>query len=589
MKREEIKEQYQWAIDEIIQKYPLEETIEKSKKDCEKLEGFKGSFHQDENILQALRLSDEIMLALDNLTTYCHLKLNEDNRISSAQINYQLASQAYTNFLEKSSFIEPQILALGEEKILELAQKKEFEDFDFYLKDLLRQRAHILSEQEETILASVNEIAHAPSDIYDMLMEADMKFGQVQLDGQMQELTFSTYSKFMENKDPQTRRDAFKMLHSTIAKCGNAISRMYSSAVKSYVIGARLKKYGSSLEASLFDDNVPPDVYHNLIRTVKQHLDLFQRFVKLKKRSLNMEDFHIYDIYLPFVKDFEKKISFDEAFDTIVEALAPLGEEYVEVLSKAREERWMDVYPNEGKAGGAYSSGTHDSKPFILLNFNDKYSDMSTMAHELGHSMHSYFARHAQPSSKSDYSLFIAEVASTVNEIILIKHLLNKVEDHEEKKFLIGRFLEQFKGTLFRQVMFADFEARVHESFENDNPLSMEGFNELFYNLNKEFFGDSLILDDEIKYEWMKVHHFYRPFYVFMYSTSYCAAIAIATKILGGDEETLNGYLKALKSGGSLYPIDAIKLANIDMNTQEPIQLALDFFKNLLDEYEACL
>lgn len=589
MKREEIKEQYQWAIDEIIQKYPLEETIEKSKKDCEKLESFKGSFHQDENILQALRLSDEIMLALDNLTTYCHLKLNEDNRISSAQINYQLASQAYTNFLEKSSFIEPQILALGEEKILELAQKKEFEDFDFYLKDLLRQRAHILSEQEETILASVNEIAHAPSDIYDMLMEADMKFGQVQLDGQMQELTFSTYSKFMENKDPQTRRDAFKMLHSTIAKCGNAISRMYSSAVKSYVIGARLKKYGSSLEASLFDDNVPPDVYHNLIKTVKQHLDLFQRFVKLKKRSLNMEDFHIYDIYLPFVKDFEKKISFDEAFDTIVEALAPLGEEYVEVLSKAREERWMDVYPNEGKAGGAYSSGTHDSKPFILLNFNDKYSDMSTMAHELGHSMHSYFARHAQPSSKSDYSLFIAEVASTVNEIILIKHLLNKVEDHEEKKFLIGRFLEQFKGTLFRQVMFADFEARVHESFENDNPLSMEGFNELFYNLNKEFFGDSLILDDEIKYEWMKVHHFYRPFYVFMYSTSYCAAIAIATKILGGDEETLNGYLKALKSGGSLYPIDAIKLANIDMNTQEPIQLALDFFKNLLDEYEACL
>lgn len=589
MKREEIKEQYKWAIDEIIEKYPLEETIERSKQDCETLESYRGRFDKEENILQALKLSSEIMLALDNLITYCHLKLNEDNRISNSQINYQLALQAYTNFLEKSSFIEPQILELGEEKILQLAQKEAFEEFDFYLKKLVRQKAHVLSEKEEAIFAGLNEVISAPTHIFDMLIEADMKFGQVELNGQMQELTLSTYSKFMENQNQQTRRDAFKKIHSKLGENGNTISAMYATNVKSYVIGARLKKYSSSLEASLFDDNIPVDVYHNLIKTVKKNLPLFQRFVELKKRSLNMQEFHIYDIYLPFVKDFEKKISFDDAFDTIVEALAPLGEEYTAILSKAREERWMDVYPNEGKAGGAYSSGTHDSKPFILLNHNDKYSDMSTMAHELGHSMHSYFARSTQPSTKSEYSLFIAEVASTVNEIILIKHLLNKVNDHEEKKFLIGKFLEQFKGTLFRQVMFADFEARVHESFENNHPMSMEGFNELFYNLNREFFGDSLILDEEIKYEWMRIHHFYRAFYVFMYSTSYCAAIAIATKILEGNQKTLDGYLNALKSGGSLFPIEALKLANIDMNTQEPIELALDFFKDLLDQYEACL
>lgn len=589
MKHEEVQPKYTWAIDEMIADLSLEEGMKLAKEDLEKLETFCGNLKQEEEILNALNLKTKIARNLEHLYTYCTMKLHENTTDAKAQTNLQLIMQSYTNFLEKTAFIEPQLLELGEQKMLELAQNPRFSDYDMMLRELIRQQAHILTEKEEAILAGMSEVLGSSSDIYDMLCDADLKFGEIEKDGEALELTISNYSKFMEHENREVRRNAFKRLHSVFGSYGNAISAMYSTNIKSEVMQARFRKYPSSLEMSLFSDNIPSSVYHNLVKVVKEHSHLLQRYVELKKKSLQLNEFHIYDLYLPFVCDLEKKIGFDEAFDIIVDALQPLGEEYISILKNAKKDRWMDAYSCEGKPGGAYSSGSYDSKPFILLNHNDKYSDMSTMAHELGHSMHSYLARENQPFTKADYSLFVAEVASTVNEVILIKHLLSKTEDKKERQFLIGNFLDQFKGTLFRQVMFADFEAQAHASFEEGNPMGMENYNELHYKLNKEFFGDSLILDEEIKYEWMRIPHFYRSFYVFVYSTSYCAATAIASKIFEGDKETLDGYLKMLKSGGSMFPIDELKLAGIDMSKEEPIRLALAFFEKLLDEYEASL
>lgn len=589
MKREEVQQKYTWAIDEMIARTSLEEAMELIKAQLEELQAFSGNLKGDAEILKALNLKTKIARDVEHYYTYCSMKLHENTTNTKSQIDLQLISQSYTNFLEKSAFLEPQLLELGKEKLLALAQDSKFSDYDVMFRELVRQQEHILSEKEEMILAGMSEVLGSSSDIFDMLCDADLKFGEIEKDGEMVELTIPNYSKFIQHQDQEVRKNAFKRLHSVFASHGNAISTMYSTNIKSDVMQARFRKYPSSLEMSLFSDNIPPAVYHNLIKVVKDHSHLLQRYVELKKKSLQLKDFHIYDIYLPFVGDLEKKIGFDEAFDIIVEALQPLGEEYISILKKAKEERWMDVYPCEGKPGGAYSSGSYDSKPFILLNHNDKYSDMSTMAHELGHSMHSYLARENQPFTKADYSLFVAEVASTVNEVILIKHLLSKTEDKKERQFLIGNFLDQFKGTLFRQVMFADFEAQAHASFEAGNPLGMENYNDLHYKLNEEFFGNSLILDEEIKYEWMRIPHFYRSFYVFVYSTSYCAATAIASKIFEGDKETLDGYLKMLKSGGSMFPIDELKLAGIDMSKEEPIRVALAFFEKLLDEYEACL
>lgn len=589
MKRENINIKDTWNIDEMFDNESFNSNLKKVKKLSCAFKDYKNKLSEEKIILKALKNSDTISSLLEDLYCYTKMKLDENTTISKSQNDIQLVSQAISEVSANTSFFEPELLKLGIEKLEELKLNTAFVDYNQYLDNLIRQAKHFLNPDQEFILASLSEILNAPSDIYDMIHDADMKFGKINTSEEEIELTNSNYSRFLMNEDENIRKEAFKRMHNSFSAQSNTISTNFSANVKSFITISKLRGYNSALQMSLYADNVPEEVYHNLIDTVKNKNRLLQKFIKLKSISIDKPKMHYYDIYTPFVKEYDKDIPYEDGFELMLNGLKPLGDEYISILKKAREERWIDVYATENKRSGAYSFGTYTSKPFALLNYQNKLNDVSTLAHELGHSVHSYFSRKNQPYSKADYSLFVAEVASTVNEAILIQHMIKNSKNKLEKRFLLGQFLEQFKGTLFRQVMFADFEREVYRRNEAGEPLNSEEYCDMYANLNKEYFGDSLIFDDEIKYEWMRIPHFYSPFYVYKYSTSYCAAIAISTNIVNKVEGSLEKYLNFLTLGGSVYPIDALKTAGVDLTTTQPIETALDYLDNLLKQYEETL
>lgn len=592
-KRSELPDQYKWDLTHIFaDDEAWEAAFQEVKESLPRLSDFQGKLGESgKTLLEALQLKDQISELLGKVFNYAHLKHDEDTGNSKYQAIYDRAVSLFIQAGSAFSFIVPEILSLPEERLEQFLKEEEgLSLYKVYLQEISRQRPHTLSAAEEQILAQAGELANAPNTIFGMLNNADIKFPNiVDEHGEEVELTKGRFVHFLESQDRRVRQDAFHALYDTYKKHKNTLAASLASEVKKNIFYAKVRKYDTALQASLDQDNIPVEVYNNLIETVNKNLAQLHRYVELRKRMLGLEELHMYDLYVPMVSDVKMVIPYEKAVETVIEGLAPLGSDYLAKMKKGIESGWIDVYENEGKRSGAYSSGTYGTPPYILLNYQDNVDNMFTLAHELGHSMHSYYSRENQPYIYSDYTIFVAEVASTLNEALLNHYLINKTSDRKEKMYLINHHLEGFRTTVFRQTMFAEFEKWIHEQVESGHALNQENLSEAYYELNKKYFGDGMVVDDDIRYEWSRIPHFYYNFYVYKYATGFSAATSLAQQILDEGEPALNRYIRFLKSGSSDYSLNLLKKAGVDMTSPEPIQRALDLFKSLLDQMEELL
>ena len=542
-----------------------------------------------ERLLACLQKNETLSLSLDHIYTYANMRLHEDSANAFYQGMASRAEQLLIRYSAAVSFLTPEILSIPEEKLAAFRQEKaaDFAVYGHFFDSLLRQKPHTLSAQEEQLLAKTAELGGAPQHIFTMLNDADIQFPPVKnADGEEMELTKGRYVTFLESPDRSVREQAFRNLYAVYLSQKNTLAATYAASVKSDAFFASARNYGSSMEMALADDNIPLSVYDSLIETVHQYLPLLHRYVSIRKKELGVEELHMYDLYVPLVADADVKIPYEQAKETVKKALAVMGEEYAAALEHGMESGWIDVYENKGKRGGAYSWGSYGVHPFVLLNHNDTINSMFTLAHEMGHALHSFFTWKKQPYLYADHKIFVAEVASTCNEALLMEYLLENTEDRSMRKYLINYFLEQFRGTLFRQTMFAEFEKITHAMVEAGEPLTWEGMNRIYRELNLKYFGKDIVVDEEIDIEWARIPHFYNAFYVYQYATGYSAAIALSRKILQKGQPAIDDYLDFLSKGSSEYSIDLLKGAGVDLSTPTPIENAMQLFKELLDEFE---
>lgn len=591
--RNEIPKEYKWNIEAM---YPDEGAWEKDVQECvdraDKFTGFKGILTESpETLLRALKERDSIWQKIEHAYVYAAMKKDEDNRIDKYQAMNDKCGSAIAKISASMSFFTPELLEASEEKILGfLTSNSELEQYEFLLKSALREKEHILSAAEENILAQMSEVTGTTNDVFKMLNNADLSFGTViDEDGDEVTLTHGNYITFMESRDRKVREAAYKNMYKAYENLINTIAINYNYNTKTDVVSARIRKYDSALNAALDGNDIPTSVYHNLIKEVHEYLPVVHRYMELRKKILGVDELKMYDVYVPLVDLPKKKIKFEESIEIMAEGLAPLGEEYISQVRRGVKEGWIDVYENQGKTSGAYSFGSYDSMPYILLNYTDSLKDVFTIVHEMGHSMHSYYTRKTQPYIYGDHSIFTAEVASTVNESLLIKHLLKTETDPEMRKYLLNYYIEEFRTTLFRQTMFAEFELLAHEEIEKGGVLTAQWLNENYERLNSQYFGPAMAKDEYIKYEWARIPHFYRGFYVYQYATGYSAATAISSKILEEGTEARDNYIKFLESGSSDYPVELLKIAGVDMASPQPVKMAMETFKNLVDELEKLL
>lgn len=589
-KRDQIDPKYKWNIEEM---YPDEEqwkldyqTVEEKAKD---FTAYSGRLSESPQVLlEALQKKDNIWLILEKVYTYARMKKDEDNQVTRYQAMSDKAGTLIAKTSSYLSFFIPELLEIPEEKLRNFLEAEEgLGLYRHAINDILREKAHVLSKAEENILAQISEIAGATNDVFSMINNADIRFGTIiDEDGDEVEVTHGRYIGFMESHDRRVRKDAFEHMYKAFGDLKNTLATTYNYNTKTDVITARIRKYGSAREAALSGDNIPTEVYDNLIDTVNSRLDLMHRYVEVRRKLLGLDEVHMYDMYVPLVEMPKEALPYEKALDMMREGLAPLGEDYLKKMNAGIEAGWIDVYENEGKTSGAYSFGSYDSMPYILLNYNGKLKDVFTIVHEMGHSMHSYYTRKNQPFAYGGHSIFTAEVASTVNEALLMNHLLSNSKDPEEKKYLLNLYIEEFRTTLFRQTMFAEFEKLTHEAVENGEVLTAEWLSEEYGKLNRKYYGDKVSYDPQIAIEWARIPHFYRAFYVYKYATGYSAAAAISSKILKEGPAARDAYLEFLKSGESDYPIELLKIAGVDMGKPDPIVQAMDTFEKLIMEIE---
>jgi oligoendopeptidase F len=587
--RDSIEDKYKWKLEDV---YSDEKLWEKDFKSVEakfsEVESYRGKINSPQNLLTVLNLRDEIGKTVDRLFTYARMRRDEDNTVSKYQILADKALHLAVESESRLSFVEPEILSLSKEELLDfLSRDEKLELYRHYINDLLRMKGHILDTAGEKMLADAGEMAQAPGDIFRMLDNADMRFPIIKdSEGNEIELTKGRYIGFMESIDRNVRKAAFEGMHETYGKFINTFSSMLSFNVKKNIFYKNQRKFNSCLEASLFGDNIPTEVYDNLIQAVNDKLALLHRYVRLRKKALELDDLHMYDLYVPLVKNYERKFSYDEAKQTVLEGLAPMGEDYQRLLKKGFDSGWIDVFENRGKTGGAYSWGSYGTHPYVLLNFQGKMNDVFTIAHEMGHALHTYYSNGRQPYIYSQYTIFLAEIASTCNEAILINSLLEKATNRQEKMFLLNHFMEQFKATIYRQTMFAEFEKSIHELAENGSPLNAEMLKNIYLKLNEKYYGPDINVDSLIGWEWARIPHFYTSFYVYKYSTGFSAAITISQRILEEGQKAVEKYKEFLSSGSSDYSLELLKKVDVDLTTPDPINRALEVFENLLDEFE---
>ncbi len=585
-KRNEIKDKYKWKIADMFSSdSKWEDELAAVNKEIEGL-GSDKTVTLD-NLYSLLQRRDSVLRRVDYLYVYAGLKANEDSTNTVYQAMSDRAEGLITAFSSASAFIEPGILSLDEKELLSAVQKEPLALYRHCIEDIVRNREHILSGDKEELLALFYEVGSAPSNIFYMIDNADMTFPEIaDSKGNMHPLSHGTYISCLESSDRVLRKNAFDTYYDTYFKQKNTLASVYASSVKRDIAFARARNYSSSLESMLFVNNIPTDVYKRLIETVNKHLPLMQRYVRLRKKMLGVDELHFYDLYTPIVKKADTKKSYDEAKKEVLKAVAVLGEDYVNTLTAALEtDGWVDIYENEGKRSGAYSWGAYGCHPFVSLNYNDTVDSMFTLAHEMGHAMHSHYTWSNQPFVYGDYTIFVAEVASTVNEALLMEHLLKTTKDKDFKAYLLNYFMEQFRGTLFRQTMFAEFELITHEMAERGEALTFESLNKIYLDLNKKYFGEDIVYDEKIAWEWARIPHFYTAFYVYQYATGYSAAIALSQNILNNNGA--KPYINFLKGGSSKYSIDLLKGAGVDMTSPEPVEKALKVFEGLLEQMES--
>lgn len=588
--RSEIDKNYQWDLSTIygsIDEWNKEYISTKDK--LPSLTKYKGSLLKDANtLLEFLNLDTEINRKLDKLFSYAHLLNDEDTTNTKNQELFGKIVNLNNEYSKITTFVKPELLKSNYEQIKAFYKDLlELKEYEVLLEEIYRYKEHTLDEKEERIVAELNKSLSSPSEIFEKLTDADMKFPDiVDEKGNSVEFTESNYSIFIRSKDRRVRKDAFNILHNTYGKYKNTLSETYASLVEVEVALSKIYNFESAIKMSLFDDNIDVSVYDNLVKTVNENLKELYKYYDLRKKILNLDEQHLYDTYVSLVEDDNKNYTFSEAKDLVLKALSVLGDDYVEILNKAFDEKWIDVFNNVGKRSGAYSSGCYDTNPFILLNFEGKLDDVSTLSHELGHSVHSYLSREFNSYQNASYKIFVAEVASTVNELLLNNYMLKNTSDKNEKLSILNKQLELFKSTIFRQTMFAEFERDMHALVEQNGVLTNEVLCDAYYKLVKKYFGDSVYIDEAIKYEWSRIPHFYYNFYVYKYATGLSAAAFIASQILSGNKEYIEKYKNFLKLGGSMYPIDELKQIDIDMTKKEVVESAIEMFKNTLEEFE---
>ena len=589
-KRNEIPDEFKWHINDIFSSDEAwEAAFEDTKTQIQSFLEFMGHLGDSQEIFwDCMKKNEEISLIISKLYVFANMKFHEDGTNPKYQAFAAKSESIAVEYSSYTSFIVPEILTIPEDKLWGFVEKRpEYAYYKHFIENLLRNKAHTLSPKEEELLAKSGEMAVSFQTIFTMYNDADIKFPEItDEDGNKIELTKGNYITFMESSSRDVRKAAFEALYDTYLKHKNTLAAIYSSSVKKDIFYSSVRNYSSALEAAVDEDNIPVSVYESLIEAVHKKINLLHRYVALRKKILGLDKINAYDLYAPLVPDLKMEKTYEEAKERVLEGLAPMGDEYISNLKMAMSSGWIDVYENEGKRSGAYSWGVYSVHPFVLLNHNNNINSMFTIAHELGHALHSYYTWENMPYLYSGHKIFVAEVASTVNEALLISDMLEKSSDKKERMYLLNYFMDQFKGTLFRQTMFAEFEKTTHELVEAGEMLTCESLNKIYRDLNLFYFGEDIEIDSRLDLEWARIPHFYEAFYVYQYATGYSAAIALSQKILKEGREAVDRYIDFLKKGDSEYSIDLLKGAGVDMTTSKPVEDALDVFEKLLDEME---
>lgn len=591
--REEIAEADKWALEDLFATdADWEKAVQMLEEQFAQLKSFEGKVSASADALYAyLTLADETENLFEKVLVYSNEKMHQDMGDFVYQGYAARAQAAAAKLSAAEAFFEPELLAMEESRLQRFFEEEpKLEKYRTLTDRILRRKAHTLSAAEEEILAKTYEMATAPDDIFSLFNDADAKFGTIRdEDGKEVELTHGRFGSFMESSDRRVRKDAFTALYQTYDQFKNTLAATFGANVKKAKFYADVRKYPSSLAAALAPGNIPTEVYDNLIETVHRFLPAMYRYVSLRKRVLGVDELHMYDVYVPLVEDQTRKIPFAEAKEIVKRGLAPMGEEYVSHLQEGFDQRWIDVYENRGKRSGAYSWGAYGTHPYVLLNYQGKLDDVFTLAHEMGHALHSWYSNANQPYVYSGYLIFVAEVASTCNESLLMQYLLKESKDKNKKAYLLNHFIDQFKGTLFRQTMFAEFEKITHEMYAKGESLTAESLCCVYMDLNRKYFGDEMVSDPQIALEWARIPHFYTEFYVYQYATGFSCAIALSKRILEMGEAGVADYMKFLKGGCSKDPIELLKMAGVDISTPKPVEDALHLFEELVSELEELL
>lgn len=585
LERKKVNDRYKWKVSHIVENDEVwNEKFQAIVAEFQILPTYKGKLGDDATLLEFLKKQDELTIELIKLYLYAHMNSDADTRDDNYQQMQRRIQSALVMISSSLSFVETEICLRSEEQLLALSKQLEFSDYSYMLEKLAKDKKHVLSEEVEKVLADVGSFSGGFREAFSMFDNADVKFKKITIDGVETEMSHGVYGYALQCADQATRQAAFESMFGAYKDHINTIAALYGNHVKKDAFYAKTKKYDSCLSMALEQNDVDPAAYENLIKTVDENCKYMHKYMAFRKKALGVEKLNMWDLHTSIVKDVDIAVPYEKAYKMVKEALKPLGEEYQGLLTEAYENGWIDVCETKGKRSGAYSTSTYGCHPFVLLNYQQTSHDIFTIAHELGHAMHSHYSQENQPFSKSDYVIFVAEIASTVNEVLMLKYLISKTKDVEMKKYLLSYYLDMFRTTLFRQTMFAEFELEAHKLAEADAPITANALSEIYYNLNKKYYGKAVTHNDLIRYEWARIPHFYTSFYVYQYATGITAAISIANNILKNGEKAFKGYKQFLSAGGSMPPIEILKLAGVDLTTEEPFKVAMKEFKDTLNE-----
>ncbi len=592
MERTEIAENVKWNTADVFSSF---EEWEKAFKAFEEeyadfdFEIYKGKLQNKEDLLACFAMSDTLSRKIEVLYLYAHLRHDEDLRVGKYTSAYGKVVGTISKIFSKLSYIEPELTTLPDEVLQSFITDPDFSAYEYKLRKISAGKAHVLTEKEERLLALSSDIMRDFQSVFMMLDNANLQLPKATLRGEEVQMTHGLYGVALHAESASERKEWFEKYYQAYINLIDAISQTYASNVKKDVFYATVRNYDSCMAMAMDGEDVQPVVYQNLIEAVHGALPIVHDYISTRKKVLGFEEQHMYDIYVPLVEDCDIKLPFEEAYNLVIEGLAPLGESYQALLKKGRAEGWIDVYESEGKRNGAYSAGVYDSHPYVLLNYQESTNDIFTIAHEMGHALHSYKSNHAQPYAKSEYTIFLAEIASTVNEVLLLKHLYKKTEDTNLKKYLLNYYMDSIRATLFRQTQFAEFEQMAHAKAEAGETLTKESLCEAYYQLNKDYYGEGIIHDEQIAYEWARIPHFYNAFYVYKYATGIISAISIVKRILTEGDCAVADYFAFLSAGGSDDPVSILKKAGVDLTTKAPFEVAMQEFADTLAEFKSLL